>query len=121
MKLDKQIALQISRIENLRTDVFERKTEATDAERPEKMRRERTETIRKAVADLHKRREATIARFDKEIAELEAELKSLDSSAKVDLGGTRIPGGRTGRKPVKPAQPLTRRSASAKKPTKKTP
>lgn len=101
MELDKEIALQIARIEGLERDILARKPDADDAKRPEDMRRARAETVKRTISDLQKRREATIARFDAEIEGYEAELKALEDKRDIDIGGLRSgggksPGGRTG-------------------------
>ncbi|SDG33867.1 hypothetical protein [Alloyangia pacifica] len=94
MDLDKEIARQIDRINGLERDILTRKASAADAKLPAEMRRARAGTLRKAIADLRKRREEVTARFDKEIAGYEAELKALETGPDVDIGGLR--GGGTG-------------------------
>lgn len=95
MELDKEIALQIKRVETLQKEVFGRKPSGDDVRRPEDMRAERVETLRRAISDLRKRREQVNARFDAEIEGYEAELKSVESRKEVDLGGARFGKGRS--------------------------
>ena len=62
MELNKEIALQMARIESLQKEVFQREPTAADIERPEAMRKERSENIRNAINSLRKRKEDLIAR-----------------------------------------------------------
>ncbi|MGB3243014.1 MAG: hypothetical protein WBB25_00650 [Sulfitobacter sp.] len=87
MDINKEIARQIARIENIQDEVFQRKPSAEDAERPEAMRKERAANLRNAIKIQRKRRDEVISRMDAEIKDLEAELNSLESKSDIALGG----------------------------------
>ncbi len=113
MELDKEIALQIQRVETLQKEVFGRKPSGDDMKRPEDMRAERAETLRRAISDLRKRREQVNARFDAEIEDYEAELKSMESRKEFDLGGASFGKGRS--RDLTPTGTLTGKALKTKR------
>lgn len=86
MQLDKEIAQQMARVEALQKEIFARKPSSDDVKRPDTLRKERAQTLRRTITDLQKRRDETVARFDAEIKSYEAELKTLEKEGKVDIG-----------------------------------
>ena len=113
MELDKEIALQIQRVETLQKEVFGRKPSGDDIRRPDDLRAERAETLRRAISDLRKRREQVNARFDAEVEAYEAELKSMESRKEVDLGGASF--GKDRSKDLTRTGTLTGKTAKTKK------
>ena len=85
MTLDKKIAEQIERMELLQKDLIKRSVDVDDAKRPEEMKKERTASLRDAIAMLQKQKKETVARYDAEIQAREVELKTLQKRTDVEM------------------------------------
>jgi hypothetical protein len=85
MALDKLIADQIARFKALESELQAREAGAKDVNRPTVFKRERAKGLRETLQRLKSDREATVARYDAEIAAREAELAAIDEKSDFDL------------------------------------
>jgi hypothetical protein len=97
MALEDAIAEQLKRIGTLQKEFIEKGATPDTAKLVQGLREERVTLLTNSVSQLKRDREVAIARFDKEIAARERELKDLQKPSDLDL--VRRSGG--GAKPAK--------------------
>lgn len=97
MTLDDRIADQRARIEKLQQELLA--GQRPDLRRPRELERERATQLRATLETLERAKTASIARFDREIAAVAAEIAALETPSDLDTALRRLNYGESRQQP----------------------